>query len=152
MAPSLEEFIAVIGRLEGADEVLRLFNKFNTRPLVSSTPDEYNDPVGATKYYQFVDDGVECGFRGGIFTHAHFYIQEHEGYKSYKGKINGKDAAAWDLRSLTVLWGTPMESGGGKMDLLIGYIYPWILYDMSNHLIRVEFSQESIYMLTLMKK
>nr|WP_198982587.1 hypothetical protein [Herbaspirillum sp. ASV7] len=153
MTPSLEDFVAVIGKIESADEVRSLFSDIHTCPLVSSTPDGCNDPVGATKYYHFIDAGVECGFRGGVFTHAHFYIQEHEGYKAYKGKVDGEDAASWGLLPISKLWGDPTESGGGKMDLLIGYINPWILYEMSDHLIRVEFSQDTrVYKLTLMSK
>ncbi|WP_433693517.1 hypothetical protein [Herbaspirillum seropedicae] len=153
MTPSLEDFVAVIGKRESSDDVRELFKNIHAHPLVSSTSDEYNDPVGATKYYQFIDAGVECGFRGGLFNHVHFYVQEHEGYRPYKGKIAGADASSLDIRSITTLWGNPATSGGGKMDLLIGYIHPWILYEMSDHVIRIEFSQDtSVYKLTLRSK
>ncbi|MBN9357102.1 hypothetical protein ACIPLR_23680 [Herbaspirillum huttiense] len=151
MTLPLEEFIAVIGKMERAHEVQALFKKLPDQPLISSTPEEYNDPVSATTYYQFFETGVECGFRSGIFSFAHFLIQGNEEYKSYQGKLAGFDTASLDHNAVKAHWGRPQQHGGGYLDSLIGFVRPWMRYEMPDHLVRFEFSDDMrVYAVTLM--
>ncbi|OAI58611.1 hypothetical protein [Ralstonia pseudosolanacearum] len=139
---TLEQFIGVLGLSKDSEGMAALMTAVGEAPVISRTPADFNDPAGETEYYKFINSGIEIGFRGGVLNHLHLYVQEHEGYGAYKGELFEmplRDVSESDIsRNL----GEQSAQGGGRMDMLIGYIHKWIRYDRQGFALRAEFSED----------
>ncbi len=149
----LDQFADMIGLGRDSEDLVALMVAIGEVPIISKTPDDFNDSAGATEYYKFINSGIEIGFRGEVLNHLHFYIQEHEGYGAYRGELFGvpfQDVSEADiLRNL----GGQDAQGGGRMDMLIGYVYRWIRYDRRVFALRAEFLENGkLRKLSLIKR
>ncbi|MEQ5042374.1 hypothetical protein JI723_11345 [Providencia manganoxydans] len=135
------EFVDILGKSETSQEVKNLCLSINEDVNISIDPIEHNDPIGRTKYYSFIHSGIEIGFRGNILNHIHFYFNDEEGYGQYKGKLISDICAGWDKENILKTLGEPSLTGGGKMDMLLGYIDSWIKYQFKNYDLNFQFKQ-----------
>ncbi len=150
---TLEQFIDVLGLRKDSERMSALMTAIGEEPVISRTPADFNDPVGETEYYKFINSGIEIGFRGEVLNHLHLYVQEHEGYGMYKGDLFGMPAQGVSEADVLRNLGNQDAQGGGKMDMLIGYIHKWIRYDRQGFALRAEFSEnKGLRKLSLMKK
>ena len=64
---------------------------------------------------------------------------------------SGIDTASLDHNAVKARRGRPQQHGGGYLDSLIGFVRPWMRYEMPDHLVRFEFSDDMrVYAVTLM--
>ncbi len=136
------DFVGVIGKGENDSVVADLFRNLGESPIISETPDSYNDPEGKTKFYKFIKSGLEIGFRLGRLNHIHFFIQCHEGYSACKADVLGRTGQAWTVQDVVAELGPPSKEVSGKFDPLIGNIRQWLKYDLEGYAVRMEFSED----------
>ncbi|MFY4260660.1 hypothetical protein ACOTCG_23930 [Achromobacter xylosoxidans] len=136
------DFVKALGQDEGAPIVTELCRGAGESPVVSETPDSYNDSVGKTKYFKFIKSGIELGFRLGKLNHIHFFVQRHEGYSAYKEELLGRRAQAWRVQDVVAALGPASEEAEGRVDMLIGYVRHWLKYDFNAYALRMEFSED----------
>ncbi|HLI66783.1 MAG TPA: hypothetical protein VKU90_10500 [Caulobacteraceae bacterium] len=120
----------------------RLVGAVGEQPQISQTPEEYNDPEGRTRFYKFVNSGIEMGFRDRGLNHIHLFLRPTEGYESYRGPLDrgiNKDA---DESSVRELFGEPSSTGGGKPSALLGFRRRWVKFDLAGYAVRYEFEPE----------
>jgi filamentous hemagglutinin len=135
--------IVAISKGKNSPEFLAFCKLLGENPMLTSDPHEYNDPIGRTEYYKFLQSGVEVGFRNKKINHIHFYLENTDGYTAFNGKLcYGLDKAAAD-KDIMSFWGLPEASGGGKLDPLIGYVNKWIKYRIGDHLINFQFNKHN---------
>ena len=145
------DFVRALGQDEGGSIVTDLCREVGEPPAVSETPDSYNDPEGKTKFYKFIKSGLELGFRSGKLNHVHFFVQRHEGYSAYKTDVLGRIAQTWRVQDIIAELGPPTKEVPGKVDMLIGYIQPWLKYEIKTYALRMEFSEDGrLWKVTLM--
>lgn len=145
------DFTLALGQNEGGPIVTELFRKVGESPVVSETPDSYNDPEGKTRFYKFIKSGLEFGFRSGKLSHIHFFVQCHEGYSAYKADVLGRAPQAWCVQDVIKELGSPSKEAPGKVDMLIGYVQQWVKYEFETHALRMEFSEDGcLWKATLM--
>jgi hypothetical protein len=136
------DLVAALRLGENEQAVTQVFLKAEESPEISETPESYNDPLGKTRFYKFFRTGLEFGFRLEKLNHVHFFVQSHEGYSAYTGDIFGKEAQAWNYQQIINQFGQPRKEGGGKVDMLIGYVQPWVIHDFDQYSFRVEFTAD----------
>ncbi|WP_272677303.1 hypothetical protein ACLI07_17605 [Providencia huaxiensis] len=136
------EFISALGKPENSQEVKWLCLSINEVADVSSDPTEYNDPIGRTTYYSFKHSGIEIGFRQNVLSHVHFYLNDDEGYKIYKGKLIYDICVGWNKDNTLKVLGKPSLQGGGNMDMLLGYINSWVKYKFDYYDLNFQFKQD----------
>ncbi len=136
------DFVQALGQDESGSFVDELRRKIGEQPLVSKTPDSYNDPEGRTEYYKFIKSGVEFRFRLGKLNHIHFFVQPHEGYSAYKADLLGRLAKAWSVQVVIAELGLPDEDVPSRVDMLIGHIPRWLRYNFEKHALRMEFTED----------
>lgn len=139
---SWPDLVAALCLGENDEAVKQVFLKIKESPKISETPISYNDPLGKTRFYKFLKTGLEFGFRLEKLNHVHFFVQSHEGCSAYNGDIFGKKAQAWNHQEIVNQFGHPRKEGGGKVDILIGYVQPWVIYDFDHYSFRVEFTAD----------
>jgi filamentous hemagglutinin len=142
MAITWNSFVNALGEPELSNKVVSIATEIGETPVISATPPEYNDPLGKTTFYKFLNAGIEIGFRQDRLNHVHFFIHGGDGYANYTGPLVDGVAAHWTELWLTRALGPPSASGGEKKSPLLGYVHRWIKYDRVNCSIRFEFSQE----------
>jgi hypothetical protein len=139
---SWPDLVAALHLGENDEAVKQIFLKIDETPEISETPENYNDPLGKTKFYKFLKTGLEFGFRLEKQNHVHLFVQSHEGYSPYNGAVFGKIAHAWSYQTIVDQFGCPSKEGGGKVDMLIGYVQPWVSYDFDQYNFRLEFTAD----------
>jgi len=145
------EFVRAIGRDESDPAVAELCRNLGESPVISETPDSYNDPEGKTRFYKFFKSGIEIGFRLGKLNHIHFFIQCHEGYSAYKSDVFGRTAKTWSVQDVIAELGPPTKEVPGKVDPLIDNVKQWLKYDLETYTLRMEFSENGrLWKATLM--
>ncbi|HEN4999183.1 TPA: hypothetical protein U6I48_004751 [Klebsiella aerogenes] len=133
--------IAAISKGEKSSEFLEFCKLLGEKPMLLSDPAEYNDPVGKTKYYKFLQSGVEAGFRNEKLNHVHFYFENSDGYTAFDRVLcYGLDKTSTD-KDVMNFFGLPDASGGGKLDPLIGYMNKWIKYRKGELFINFQLDQ-----------
>lgn len=135
--------IVAINKGEKSSEFLAFCKFLGENPMLTSDPDEYNDPIGKTKYYKFLQSGVEVGFRNERLNHVHFHLEDTEGYAAFDGVIcYGLSKTSID-KDVMDFFGFPDVSGGGKLDPLIGYMNKWIKYRKGDLFINFQFNKNN---------
>lgn len=79
--------VNALGENEKSDSFKLLCQEIHESALESSDPDEYNDPVGKTKYYKYSQSGIEIGFRQGELTYVRFYFEKESEYMPFEGDL-----------------------------------------------------------------
>ncbi|WP_241645606.1 hypothetical protein [Rosenbergiella metrosideri] len=138
------KLIESLGKDEKSNEFLELNNAIGEVPLITEDPEEYNDPIAHTKYYKYLQSGLEIGFRKGIVNHIHFYFDEYEGYAPFQGKLLSEICSGWDEKSILKTLGKPSANGGGKSDMLLGYLNRWVKYDKEGYALHLQFDQSDV--------
>lgn len=135
------EFTNALGTTETSKEFSQLILSIGEKAQISEDPAEYNDPVGNTKYYKYIHSGLEIGFRQNLLNHVHFYFDGYEGYSVFKGQLLSGVSACWGEATVVQVLGEPTASGGGKADMLLGYINRWIKYEKEVYALHMQFDQ-----------
>lgn len=147
-----DDFIDVLGKNEHSTEFISFCRKVDGNPYISLDSDEYNDPVGKTKYYKFYKSGFEIGFREDLLSHIHFYFYEEEGYSPFVGSLISNVKGGVSRRKIIQLLGKPSISGEGKIDMLIGYINAWLKYKKERYSLHLQFNEnDNLCRATLMR-
>lgn len=147
------DFIHALGQDENGSVITGLWQRFEEKPVISETPDAYNDPGGKTKYYKFIKSGIELGFRAGQLNHIHFFVQEDEGYSPYNEYVLDRAAHAWTAKNVTQVLGAADAGASAKVDMLIGKVRQWCKYQFSTYDLRMEFSEDGkLWKVTLIAK
>lgn len=142
MTLSWQALVSALGEGEASASVLSLISDIGEMPNVSDTPDEYNDPLGKTRFYKFNKTGLEVGFRQNRLNHMHLFIQEQEGYEAYKGPLEDGLSVSASESELNQIFGAPSSAGGGKQNSLLGKKHRWIRFDKERYALRYEFSND----------
>lgn len=145
------DFIRALGLGSDDSVVKEVFRMIGESPVISETPDDYEDSLGKTKYFKFTHSGLEVGFRLGRLNHIHFFVQAHEGYLAYQGDILDHSAQFWCYKKTLDVLGGAHKEGVGGVSQLVGYINPWVRYEFGHYAVRMEFSQDgSLWSASLM--
>jgi hypothetical protein len=145
------DLIRALDQDEGGQIIKEVRRRIGEPPIISETPDSYNDPAGKTRFYKFIGSGLEFGFRSGKLNHIHFFVQCHEGYSAYKGEVLGRAAKAWNSQEVLKELGPASKRGGGRQDMLVGFVHQWVKYELGTYALRMEFSKDSeLWKVTLM--
>ncbi|WP_404851694.1 hypothetical protein P5M00_22015 (plasmid) [Enterobacter asburiae] len=142
MTVEWNHFIDALGKNEQSVEFFNLCHAIGESPSISSDSDEYNDPLGKTKYYKFYNSGIEVGFRNGLLNHVHFYFYKEDGFLPFMGNLILGVAGGMDKAMVTKLLGKPSLSGEGKKDILLGDINAWSKYEWVNNSIHFQFKDD----------
>lgn len=138
------KFVNALGKSDGSSDFVDLCQSIGEAAKVTSDPDEYTDPVGKTKYFKFFQSGIEIGFRQDMLNHIHFYFNEQDGYSPFSGSLLMGIDSDRSREMVIKMLGEPSSSGGGKMDMLIGYINQWIKYELPEYSLHLQFSQNGL--------
>ncbi|WP_334043433.1 hypothetical protein [Burkholderia ambifaria] len=137
------DFVDALGKEKSSDNVSRLAEKIGEVPIISETPDDFNDAEGKTTYWRFVKSGIEIGFRADKLNHIHLFVVLLEGCGSYGGDVLGYPANTWTWESTKSRLGVAAIERQGYEDGLLGYIFPWSKYEFFEHSVRMEYLQDS---------
>jgi len=137
-------FINSLGKAEVSSEFIELNNTIGEAPLLSEDAKEYNDPVGHTKYYKYIQSGLEIGFRKEVVNHVHFYFDGYENYGVFQGELLSGICLGWNEKFVLQVLGKPSDSGGGKVDMLLGYLNRWIKYEKDSYALHLQFDQNDL--------
>ncbi|CAQ85084.1 MULTISPECIES: hypothetical protein [Photorhabdus] len=145
------QFINALGTTEVSKKFYDLNLAIEENAQLYEDPSEYNDPIGHTKYYKYPHSGLEIGFRKDVLNHIHFYFNENEGYSIFKGNLMFGINSEWSEIEIIQALGEPSTNGGGKIDILLGYINRWIKYENEKYALHLQFDQNNfLYQATLM--
>lgn len=133
--------VSAINKEEKSSEFLAFCKLLGESPALTSDPVEYNDPIGKTKYYKFLQSGVEAGFRNEKLNHIHFYLEDDEDYSAFDGELCHSLNKTSTDKSVMEFFGLPDAFGGGKLDMLIGYMNKWVKYKKGEHVINFQFNK-----------
>jgi hypothetical protein len=142
MTLSWESLVTSLGEEEASAKVLTLISDIDEVPSISDTPEEYNDPLGKTRFYKFYKSGLEIGFREDTVNHIHLFIQEQVGYSAYGGSLEEGVTVTAAESVLLNIYGAPSSFGGGKQSLLLDYRHKWIKFGKERYALRYEFSKD----------
>ncbi|MBE8598165.1 hypothetical protein IQ209_17115 [Xenorhabdus sp. BG5] len=137
-------FTSALGTTESSKEFNELCLAIGEQAEISQDPSEYNDPVGQTTYYSFVHSGIEIGFRQGVLNHIHFYFDGNEDYACFTGCLLSNISEGWSVEKVVQVLGEPLMKGGGKMDMLLGFINSWIKYEYQKYALHLQFNQDGL--------
>ncbi|CAM3590844.1 hypothetical protein RABR111495_01835 [Rahnella bruchi] len=124
-------FIEILGCSKFDDNFVELSEKFNELPSFDT------GVLGDRNYYSFFQAGVLVLLENETVNQISFYIQPDEGFSAYKGALPFKGLES----EIIQLLGEPSASGGGKMDMLLGYINRWIKYEKEGYALHLQFDQ-----------
>lgn len=144
MNTTWESFVNALGEHEDSSAFCSLLLGIGEPPMVSNTPDEFNDPLGKTKFFAFLQSGIELGVRQDKLTFIHFFMQPNEGYQAYTGPLTGNVDPTAIEETIVKTFGAPSKSGGGKLSALLGFVNRWVKYNQDHYSLRFEFSEGKI--------
>jgi hypothetical protein len=136
------DYIKALGQDEHCSMIMGLWRKLEEPPIILETPSDYNDPDGKTRFYKFIETGLEFGFRSERLNHIHFFIQPHEGYSAYSADVLGRPAKKWTVQEAVKELGPADKSAPARIDMLIGPVQQWAKYEFPTHDLRMEFSDD----------
>ncbi|MDE9460197.1 hypothetical protein KKJ03_01975 [Xenorhabdus bovienii] len=120
---------------------------------VNEVPDVSPDILGEMIYYSFYQSGILLLLESNILDQITFFIEPSEGFTGYIGELPEDIELKEKESEVIAAMGAPISSGGGKPDMLLGYINRWIKYIRDNYVLHIEFNKNSfISKLSLMLK
>ncbi|MGJ0193055.1 hypothetical protein ACR6A7_11990 [Pantoea sp. RRHST58] len=138
------EFIKLLGCSEFDSKFVIIANAFNELPRVEESV------LGDRKYYSFLNSGVLFLLENEVVDQIVFYVKRDEGFSQYKGELPVSIDSS-ECEAIEIL-GSPLGSGGGKKDSLIGYIDRWIKYVKDEYALHLQFDQnDRLARVTLMR-
>ncbi|NTY88840.1 hypothetical protein FCH33_18880 [Serratia fonticola] len=130
------DFINMLGCSKLDGEIISLSQSLSEMPAVEP------DMLGDRTYYSFFQSGILFLLEEGKVSQICFFITPSEGFSKYVGELPISGSAT-ENEIITVL-GEPSSTGGGKSDMLLGYIGRWIKYDKDNYALHIEFNQSAL--------
>jgi len=137
-------FIKLLGCSKADSEFVFFMRKLNELPEVEE------DVLGDRSYYSFLNTGILFLLENEILEQVTFYAKQDEGFSEYKGELPVSVNAS-EHESIQIL-GNPSVSGGGKVDMLMGYIDRWIKYEKEDYTLHLQFNQnDNLSRVSIMK-
>lgn len=130
------DFIKMLGCSKLDGEIVLLPQSLNEMPVVE--PDMLGDRI----YYSFFQSGILFLLEKEKVSQICFFITPSEGFSTYIGELPISGGAT-ENDIITAL-GEPSSTGGGKSDMLLGYIERWIKYDKDDYALHIEFNQSAL--------
>ncbi|WP_431022603.1 DUF5680 domain-containing protein [Erwinia rhapontici] len=137
-----KKFINALGKKEASSEFSDLEFSIGETAQKSEDSIDDNDAIGHTKYYKFFQSGLEIGFRENILNHIHFYFDNNDGYDVFTGELLCGIGSGYSEIAVRKALGEPDKNGGGKSDILLGYINRWVKYESEGYALHLQFNQE----------
>jgi len=106
--------------------------------LIGVLPNVASDILGEITYYSFFDAGILLLVDEKYVTQITLFIEPNEGFSAYRGEL---PVYADKENSIVSELGTPLKSGGGKTDALLGYLSRWVKYKNEEGCLHIEFNQ-----------
>ncbi|MDJ0035757.1 hypothetical protein QM637_07895 [Pantoea allii] len=139
-----DEFVKLLGRSKSDIKFINISSDFHELPNVEESV------LGDRKYYSFLKSGVLFLLEDEVIDQITFYATKDEGFSEYKGELPLSIDSSED-EAMQIL-GHPLDSGGGKIDALMGYIDRWIRYEKEGYTLHLQFNQnDSLSRVTLMR-
>jgi len=130
------ELIEMLGRSKASNEFIYLPQKLNELPAFEE------GVLGDRHYCSFINSGVLFLLEEDLVNQISLYIQADEGFSAYTGELplpaNGRES------DIIQLLGAPSATGGGKMDMLLGYLNRWKKYEMEGYALHLQFDKNGI--------
>jgi len=137
------KFTNALGTTEISQEFSQLSLSIGETAQIIDEPTEYNDAIGHTKHYKYINSGLEIGFRQNLLNHVHFYFDGYDGYLAFKGQLLAGISSGWSEKAVVQVLGEPTARGGGKNDMLLGYINRWVKYEKETYALHIQFDQSN---------
>jgi hypothetical protein len=148
-----DKFISVLGVAEDSKEFSEFVLSLSEKFIISEDSDEYNDPIGNTKHYEFFELGFSIGFRQKKLNYIHFFFDKYENYLNCKVSRFLNVQITSSEKEVIDLLGKNYFSGGGYEDSLLGYINRWIKYEKPLFFLHIQFNKNnSISAISLIEK
>lgn len=126
------DLIEMLGCSKTSNEFAKLPSKIKVQPLFDE------GVLGDRHYYSFFSSGILLLLEDDLINQIVLYMQAEEGFSLYTGEL---PVPANSLESYIIqLLGVPSATGGGKMDVLMGYLHRWIKYQMETHILHLQFN------------
>ncbi|WP_191938601.1 hypothetical protein IFU37_007970 [Pantoea agglomerans] len=139
-----DEFIKLLGCKKFDDDFINISSDFNELPTIEESV------LGDRSYYSFLQSGVLFLLEDKIIDQITFYATKDEGFSEYEGDLPLSIDSS-EHKAVQML-GHPLDSGGGKMDALMGYIDRWIRYEKEGYKLHLQFNQnDRLSRVTLMR-
>ncbi|MGV7960574.1 hypothetical protein QPK13_05460 [Photorhabdus tasmaniensis] len=131
-------FIDTLGCSKTEHAFVLLSQRINELPVVE------NDVLGERIYYSFLQSGILFLLENDRVSQISFFIKSAESFAKYKGELPINVELDNDETNILNTLGLPSLSGGGKSDMLLGYINRWIKYDKGQYELHFEFDKISL--------
>lgn len=139
--PIWTKLINSLGKNESSSEFTDLNLSIGETAQLSEDPSDDTDLVGHTKHYRYIHSGLEIGFRNNLLSHIHFYFDGSEGYEVFDGQLLRGVSSGQSEKLVTEALGEPVASGGGRMDMLLGYMNRWVKYEFKGYALHLQFDK-----------
>nr|WP_314984263.1 hypothetical protein [uncultured Pantoea sp.] len=139
-----DEFINLLGCTRFNGKFINISTDFNELPEIEE------GVLGDRSYYSFLQSGVLFLLEDKVIAQITFYAAKDEGFSEYEGGLPlSIDSSEHEAVQML---GHPLDSGGGKMDALMGYIDRWIRYEKEGYTLHLQFNQsDRLSRVTLMR-
>ncbi|MQL50686.1 hypothetical protein GEA64_23240 [Photorhabdus khanii] len=132
------DFIGTLGCSKTEHIFVLLSQKINELPVVDK------DVLGDRIYYSFLQSGVLFLLENDRVNQISFFIKSVESFAKYEGELPIDVELNNNETSIINILGLPSLSGGGKSDMLFGYINRWIKYDKGQYELHFEFDKTDL--------
>lgn len=137
-------FVEMLGCQKADDKFIHLSQEFNELPNLDESV------LGDRDYYSFTNSGVFFLLENGLVDQIAFYIEADEGFSKYRGELPFPSSSSES--EIIHLLGIPSSLGGGKTDVLLGYINHWIKYERDGYALHLQFNNnDQLCRVTLMR-
>jgi hypothetical protein len=133
---SLDDFVEVLGRSEVDGKFIQLLQRLN------ELPDFEGGVLGDRNYYSFFNSGILLLLEDNVVDQVVLYTEADEGFSVYNGEfpVSSDSSESEVIRLL----GVPSSSGGGKADMLLGYIGRWVKYERESYALHFQFNKNDV--------
>lgn len=100
------------------------------------------DMLGERVYYSFFQAGILFLLENDLVTQITFFMKPEEGFSIYQGEFPPGIGIDNKEKDIVAVKGKPSASGGGKTDMLLGYINRWIKYESNDYVLHIEFAKD----------
>ncbi|CAQ83259.1 MULTISPECIES: hypothetical protein [Photorhabdus] len=109
---------------------------------IGELPVVTTDMLGKRIYYSFFQAGILFLLENDLVTQITFFMKPEEGFSIYQGELPPGIGIDNKEKDVVEVKGKPPASGGGKPDMLLGYINRWIKYESNDYALHMEFAQD----------
>ncbi|WP_338479155.1 hypothetical protein VRB67_00770 [Pseudomonas trivialis] len=129
-------FVEVLGCSEADSKFVRLTQTLNELPNFEE------GVLGDRRYYSFFSSGILLLLENNRVDQVVFYTRADEGFSIFKGQLPVPPDSSES--KVIHLLGTPSSLGGGKLDMLLGYIDRWVKYEMGSYTLHFQFDKKDV--------